>query len=145
MATPRLTPAPPDPKAGREAPAARVIRTLIADQAPSARVIQRFLAGQRGVEIVGTAGNARKAARRIRRLRPDLLLMEILLPGASGLRTLQSLRQVFPQMRVILLSVVDTAQLREVAKASGADGFVHKLRLFQDLYPEIIRVFESAG
>jgi DNA-binding NarL/FixJ family response regulator len=129
-------------KAAAKAVGRAPIRTLIVDHPRSAKVIQRFLLPKPNITILGIAKDAYEAIEKAGKLRPDLVLIELLIPG-GGLETTRSLHQVCPGARVILLSVDDTANVRQSCQASGADGFVPKLRLFQELCPAIECLFSG--
>lgn len=79
-----------------------------------------------GLEIVGMAGTVDSTLREIERLEPDLLLLDLQMPGGSGMDVLRHLRAVKAKLRVVLLTAgIDDSALLE-AKALKVDGIVLK-------------------
>jgi DNA-binding NarL/FixJ family response regulator len=79
-----------------------------------------------GVEVVGEAGNGRAAIKLIGKTKPDVVLLDIRMPGLDGFETLERLRSAYAKLTVIMLSA--TAMPDEVARARklGAKGFMSK-------------------
>jgi DNA-binding NarL/FixJ family response regulator len=71
------------------------------------------------------------------RLQPELALVDISLAGDSTLRWLEELRQRCPELRVIVLSVHDESSVRRAAIKAGANGFILKRAIAQELLPMI--------
>ena len=118
------------------------LRTLVVDDSPAMRLaICRLLEMTPEVEIVGAAGAGAAALDLVERLRPDLVLMDIFMPGMNGLDATVHLRKHFPEVRVIIVTVYDSPEGHMAAKACGAHGFVPKARLHLDLCSEIKRCY----
>ena len=102
------------------------MRILLADDHPMIRAAIEVLLRDTGYEVVGMAGTGEAALTEIRRLRPDILLLDIQMPGGSGLEVLRQLRAVKSSVGVILLTAAidDTALLE--AKALKVRGIVLK-------------------
>src|ERR671913_1173380 len=84
----------------------RVIRTLlIDDEQPARERLKQLLAAHPDIEVVGEAGDGVEAAERIAELTPDLILLDIQMPGASGLDVAASLGQ--PRPAVIFCTAFD--------------------------------------
>jgi DNA-binding NarL/FixJ family response regulator len=76
--------------------------------------------------VVGEAGDGREVLALVERIRPQVLLVELMLPGLHGLEVIRMLRQRFPATRVVVLSPqADTASIQE-ALHHGAAGYVHQ-------------------
>ena len=102
------------------------MRILLADDHPMIRAAIEVLLRDTGFEVVGMAGTGESALSEIRRLRPDILLLDIQMPGGSGLEVLRQLRAEKSPVRVVLLTAgVDDAALLE-AKALKVRGIVLK-------------------
>ncbi len=84
-------------------------------------------------EIVGQAGDMRQAVEGIERFRPDVVLLDIRLPGGSGLDILQSIRATYPDMKVVILTNYSFPQYRERAGELGADAFLEKALEFEKI------------
>jgi DNA-binding NarL/FixJ family response regulator len=109
-----------------------VIRVLIADDQTLVRSgFRMILEAQQDIEVVGEAGDGRAAVDLARALRPDVVLMDIRMPGTDGL---QAARQVLDQPnppRVIMLTTFDLDEYVYAALRAGASGF-----LLKDVRPE---------
>jgi DNA-binding NarL/FixJ family response regulator len=79
-----------------------------------------------GMEVVGQAGDGDEALELAQKLRPDLLLMDIGMPGCNGLEATKRIKAELPELRVVIVTVSDEdADLFEAIKA-GADGYLLK-------------------
>ncbi len=104
-----------------------MIRLLIVDDHELVRVgLRQILADYPAIEIVGEAGNGETALRLNREVRPDVILLDICMPGLSGLETTVRLKQARPTLAVIILSVHETAPYPERLMAAGAAGYLTK-------------------
>ena len=82
------------------------IRILLVDDHPVVRKGMRaFLDGISGLEVVGEASEGETALAQAKELLPDVVLMDVEMPGMNGLEATQQLRREFPQTRVLILSV----------------------------------------
>ncbi len=99
---------------------------LVEDSAPMRRNLERMLRRARGVRCVCACGTAEEALEQIPRLKPDVVLMDINLPGASGIECTTRLKLQSPATQVIMLTVYeDTANIFNALKA-GACGYLLK-------------------
>ena len=78
------------------------------------------------IEVVGEAGNARDAIFRARALKPDVMLLDVVMPGASGIEVLPELLKESPETKVLILSMQDDPSYVREAFAAGASGYVLK-------------------
>ena len=102
------------------------MRVLIADDHPLFRDGLRSLLEVRGVEVVGDARNGREAVDQARRLRPDIVLMDLDMPELSGLAATRLISAELPSVKVVILTASeDDANLFEAIK-SGAQGYLYK-------------------
>ncbi len=89
-----------------------------------------------GVEIV-EAGNGQEACRRMTSPTPDVVLMDIGLPGENGLRLTRRIKDQYPQVTVIILTNCDQQEYREAAGMCGADRYFLKDALANGLISAI--------
>ncbi|MDQ3077287.1 MAG: response regulator transcription factor [Pseudomonadota bacterium] len=101
-------------------------RLLIADDHPMIRTALEALLRDTAFEIVGTAGTGEATLREIERLRPDILLLDLQMPGGSGMEVLRRIRADKNPLRVVLLTAaIDDMALLE-ARALKVQGMVLK-------------------
>jgi DNA-binding NarL/FixJ family response regulator len=125
---------------------ARPIRVLIADDTEIVRcTISRLIGILPHLELVGAATDGSEAVEMATALRPDLVLMDLDMPGLSGLQTAALIRQANPAVRTLIVTGYDSDEVRAVCSAGGADGFVSKWRLWHDLEPRIAEVFPQSA
>lgn len=102
-------------------------RILIADDHPLYREgVARTLAADPGLEVVAAASNGEEAVALALDLRPDLVLLDLSMPGAGGLAALQALRRAAPDLRVAILTASEEDQDVIEALKAGAQGYVLK-------------------
>ena len=95
------------------------------------------------VVIVGTAGGGMEALVQAQNLRPQVILLDLVMPGLGGLSAIPRLRSMMPDVGIIVLTVLDAKGYREAALAAGADDFVGKASLYTDLFPAIQRLTQG--
>jgi two-component system, NarL family, response regulator LiaR len=118
------------------------IRVLIVDDHLVVREgLRMFLALDGDLEIVGEAGNGIDALQKARQLRPDVVLMDLVMPEMDGIAATQAIRREMPDIEVIALtSVLEDASVIDAIKA-GAIGY-----LLKDTHAdELCRAIKSAG
>ena len=102
-------------------------RVLIVDDDPLVRsALTLMLGGQSDVEVVGEAGDGRHGVEQALALAPDVVLMDIRMPGLSGLEATRELHNRPDPPRVIVLTTFDADEHVLGALAAGADGFLLK-------------------
>lgn len=85
-----------------------------------------ILSGIAGIEVVGQAGHVQEAITAISRMKPDMIILDIHMPGGSGLDVLQAARSVKPGPVVMMLTVGPSSEYREKSLAMGANYFFEK-------------------
>ena len=103
------------------------IRVLIVDDHAVVRSGLRLLLDQEpDIEAVGEAGTGREAVFQSRALKPDVILMDVVMPDQTGLEVLPSLLHERPGAKVLMLSMQDDPRYVREAFAAGASGYVLK-------------------
>jgi DNA-binding NarL/FixJ family response regulator len=92
-------------------------------------------------QVVGTAMDGGESLRMAELLGPDLVLMDLHMPVTDGLQATAILRRRQPNVRIIIMTVEDSAMVEANARAQGAHGFIWKLRIKDCLITEVRRVF----
>jgi DNA-binding NarL/FixJ family response regulator len=114
------------------------IRLLLVDaQQAVRRGLKMRLALEEDLEVVGDTGDATEAIPLARALRPHVILMDVELPGASGIETTQRLQAAAPRSAVVIFTLRDDAATQEQARAAGATAFVAKHRTEETLLAAI--------
>jgi DNA-binding NarL/FixJ family response regulator len=103
------------------------VRILIVDDHAVVRSgIRLLLAAEDDLEPVGEAGTAREAIFEARSLKPDVVLMDVVMPDGNGLDAIPTLLHEHPELKVLMLSMQDDPQYVRQAFAAGASGYVLK-------------------
>jgi len=103
------------------------IRVLVADDHMIVRTgIRHVLESEAGFEVVGEAANGSEALSLAAKLRPDVVVLDISMPGESGLQLAAQLRDSSPEPRVLILSMHDNAEYVLESVRAGADGYLLK-------------------
>lgn len=109
-------------------------RVLVVDDHAVVRAgLRLLLAAEADLEVVGEAGDAREAVFQTRALLPDVIVLDLLMPGPSGIDVLPELRKAAPQVQVLVLSMQDEPSYVREAFAAGASGYVLKEAADTDL------------
>ena len=118
----------------------RAIRVLLVDDNTAfLRAATHFLSSLAGVEVVAHATCAAEALARAAAIRPDLILMDVVMPGMNGLKAVSLVKQGADAPKTVILTLHNTEPYRSGAKSAGADGFIAK----DELVVELPRLLES--
>lgn len=119
------------------------MRILIADDNEYVRRgVAALLGDLKGAEVCGEAANSRETIEKTCQLRPDLVLLDVSMPGTNGLETAKLLREQIPEVKVLILSQHDPHSLRDAALRAGAVGCLDKGRIGTDLLSAIEKIFQ---
>lgn len=103
------------------------IRVLIVDDHTLFRSgIKLLLQRQEGFEVVGEAGDGLEGVKRAKQLKPDVVLLDLHMPGTSGLEAIPLLRDEVPHAEIIMLTVSEDAEDLLEALRAGARGYLLK-------------------
>ena len=81
---------------------------------------------RKGVEIVGQVVSAEEALKALPEARPDLVIVDISLPGMDGLSLVREMRRTYPDMKSVVVSGHDPARYCAAARDAGADDYIYK-------------------
>jgi DNA-binding NarL/FixJ family response regulator len=118
------------------------IRVVLADDHPVIRDgLQVLLDSVAGITVVGVAASGPEAVRAAVTLRPDVLVMDIHMPGGDGVAATQELARVAPEVGVLMLTMLDDDETVRAAMRAGAAGYVLKGSSQQ----QIVRAIETVA
>ena len=106
---------------------------LVDDHAVLRSGLRLLLEREEGLEPVGEAGTAEDAIRSLPRLRPDLVVIDVEMPGIGGIEGAAGIRERAPGVRILALSMHDQPQDVRRAFDAGADGYLPKAAADEDL------------
>ena len=108
-------------------PARHVLRILVVDDHAIMRDgLSALLSEEPDLEVVGTAGDGRMAIDKVDRDPPDLVLIDLSMPGTDGARSISVIKRKHPQVRAVVLTFHKEDAHIQAALAAGADGYVLK-------------------
>ena len=103
------------------------IKTVVVDDHAVVRSgIRLLLEVEEDIEVVAEAGDAREAVFEARAHKPDVILLDVVMPGRSGIEAIPDLLKESPETKILLLSMQDDAAYVREAFAAGASGYVLK-------------------
>ncbi len=104
-----------------------MIRVLLADDQALLRMgFRLILDGEADIEVVGEAGDGATAIGMARTLRPDVVLMDVRMPGTDGIQATAAVTAAFPATRVLILTTYDLDEYVLAGLKAGASGFLLK-------------------
>jgi DNA-binding NarL/FixJ family response regulator len=125
-----------------DAPEAK--RIVIVDDHPLFRKgLEQLIHSDGGFAVCGEAGNASEAMEVIRKLDPDLAIVDLSLPGANGIELIKNIRAEFPKLPILVLSMHDESLYALRALRAGAEGYVMKHEAMANVIRAIDEVFSG--
>jgi DNA-binding NarL/FixJ family response regulator len=104
-----------------------MIRVLLVDDHAMFREgLRALFASEDDIEVVGEAGDGEEASRKAADLRPDVVVMDILMPGVNGIEATRRIRAAQPEVKVLVLSMYDDEEHIQRLLAAGASGCMLK-------------------
>ena len=119
------------------------VRAVVVDDHPVVREGLRALLSEAGVEVVGEAADGRAALAVVREVRPELAVVDVALPGLSGIELCRRIRRRLPQVQVVLISMFDEPAWRAEAARAGAAAYLLKGMAPAELVEAIRRVVKG--
>lgn len=122
-----------------------LIRILIVEDIPEIRAtIKKILSFENDFEVVGMAGTGAEGLALATELRPDIILMDINMPGVDGLQSSTQIINLLPDTGIIIMSAQDDASYMRKAMTAGAKAFLNKPSTPDELYNTVRAVYTRA-
>jgi two-component system chemotaxis response regulator CheY len=102
------------------------LNVLIVDDAPFIREVLRHILTKSGHKVVGEAEDGEEAVLKAQELRPDLVIMDIVMPRKSGVQATKEIAVLLPQAKIIACSTVDQDTMLMKVMEAGAHDFIKK-------------------
>jgi DNA-binding NarL/FixJ family response regulator len=125
------------------APYSSVRILLVDDYEPWRKNISSELRKMSEFQIVGEVADGVEAVQRAQELKPDLILLDIGLPGLNGIEVANRLHQLVPQAKILFLSENHDAEVVRAALSDGARGYVVKVDTGSELLPAITAILRG--
>lgn len=123
---------------------AQVARVLVVDDHPVVRNgVAAMIDDSPSFSVVATAGDAASARERARQGDLDLVVCDLSLPDASGLTLVKELREAFPELGLLVLSMHDELLYAERAMRAGADGYLSKAEPPENIVKGLLRILSG--
>jgi DNA-binding NarL/FixJ family response regulator len=117
------------------AAATRVL--LVDDESLVRRILKQILSAYQDLELVGEAANGEEAISAVERLQPDVVVMDIRMPGYDGIAAVRAIREKYPRAKIIGLSEYAQSYNIDAMERAGALGVYLKSMALEELYPAI--------
>jgi two-component system NarL family response regulator len=117
------------------------IKIMIVDDHPVVREgLSRIIVSESGMEVIAEAGTGAEAITQYRKLRPDIVLLDMRMPEMTGIQTIEAIRKEFTNARIIVLSTYDLEEDIYQSLQAGARGYILKDSPRNELLASIRRV-----
>ena len=118
------------------------MRVVLADDSPL--ILERIeeMVSMEGVQILGSYNNGTDMLKALRTLKPDLAIVDIKMPGLTGLEVLSEIRKEDKDLKFIVLTLFSTEYYRQIAMERGADYFFSKVDDFEKIAP-LLRIMQD--
>lgn len=102
------------------------IKLVIVDDAPFIREVLRHIFATTEIEVIGEAQDGQEAVELVRQLRPQIVLMDIVMPKMSGIEATNEILKEFPETKVIACSTLDQNNMVMRALEAGCSNYIAK-------------------
>jgi two-component system chemotaxis response regulator CheY len=116
------------------------MKVLIVDDNNSTREMVKVILQKIGHEVIGEAGDGESALEAFTKLRPDVVLLDIIMPGKSGLQVLDEIREIEPAAKVIMVTAVDQDEVNIHLLSKGVAAVIYKPFSYADIEKALSRL-----
>lgn len=114
---------------------------LVDDSQEFVEVLKEYFFINPQFPVVGWAESGDSAIRKVQELQPDLVFMDIFMPGMNGLEATRQIKKLSHPPRIIMLTVFDDAEYRRASADVGADGFICKTDIAKEMPIALEKLF----
>ncbi|HVN83140.1 MAG TPA: response regulator transcription factor [Terriglobia bacterium] len=115
-----------------------VVRILVVDDSLLWQgFIQSHLGEAPALKVINVAADGPEAVQKANELHPDVVLMDVSLPGMNGIEATREIRKVSPRSKILFLSMLDEIEVIRAAFEAGGSGYIFKFDAIKDLIPGI--------
>lgn len=118
-------------------------KVLIVDDHKLTRKIMRSLLGEHAIHVCGEAENGKQAVEKVKRFRPDVVLLDINMPEMNGIQAAYEIRKIAPWTKILFFSVHDGPEQKAAARLLGVHEFIPKSAAGTHLIPAVKRLITS--
>lgn len=122
-----------------------VLVSIIEDDASVRRIFAEWISEAKGFECLSQFGNGEAALARLPELKPDILLVDINLPGMDGIECVRRLKPIMPETQIVMVTVYEDADHIFNALAAGATGYLVKQAGRRELISALRQVQEGGS
>ena len=119
-------------------------RILIVDDSGSFRqILEKALQMSFSAIVIDVAADGGEALRKVDAFLPDLIFMDIRLPGENGLELTKKIKATHPNIAILIITYYDTPEYRETAFQYGADRYLNKFSLDRMILEEVVKFYQK--
>ena len=124
----------------------RTISVVVCDDVPGMRRLARIVLEEEGdVSVIGEAADGREAIQEIRRLQPDVVVLDLSMPEMDGLEAIPAIHAVAPAAKIVVFSGFEEAKLADAALSRSASRYVRKGAPLAELRQAVRSVAPAVG
>jgi pilus assembly protein CpaE len=121
---------------------AHPIKVLIADNNPDfLNALSQYIRSIPGVELVGEAVDGEDAIKKAESTYPDLIILDIIMPKKSGIEALSTIKDKFPDVTVVMISINEGQSYRKLAEVYRVDKYIGKNS--DDINKELLEIIQQ--
>jgi len=118
-------------------------RVLIVDDAKFMRMTLRDIFEEAGCEVVGEASNGEQAIQMYKEVRPDIVTMDIIMPGMNGVEVVRRIRAINSRSKILMVSAMGQQELIAESMEAGACDFIVKPFMREEVLEKVQEILQS--
>ena len=110
---------------------------LVDDYAPVRRALRKIIEANPDFHVIGEVNNGRELLRSLKRVPANLVILDITMPGMTGFEAARRLKQDYPEVKILVLTIHSYKEYADRALSLGAEGYLLKEEADEELVPAI--------